>query len=305
MTLPDLFPALSVPEAFARYESVRDRLPRMPRHGDGLALPDLSAVADHVDGFLLDAFGVLNVGDTAIPGAVARMAELRARGKRLCVLTNAASYTRRGAVEKYRRLGFDFTADEVVTSREVAAARLGSILPGGLWGALSAPEDDFHDIPARLGSVIDDPALFDRADGFLFLSSVRWTPALQNRLAQALADRPRPLVVANPDLVAPTETGLSLEPGLFAHDLIDRLGAKAHWFGKPYPDAFDDAVARLGLPRDRVAMVGDTLHTDVLGGAQGGLRSVLVTGHGLFRGHDAMAAIRASGLGPDFVIPTT
>ena len=54
--------------AFARYESVRSRLPRMPRQGARSVLPDLSAVADHVDGFLLDAFGVLNVGDTAIPG---------------------------------------------------------------------------------------------------------------------------------------------------------------------------------------------------------------------------------------------
>ncbi len=300
-----LFASLSVPDAFARYESVRPRLPRMPKPGAGMALPDLSAVADHVDGFLLDAFGVLNVGDTPIPGAVARIAALRARGKRLCVLTNAASYTRAGAVAKYRRLGFDFTPEEVVTSREVAAARLAVILPGGDWGAISAPEDDFHDIPARVGSVIDDPALFDRAEGFLFLSSVRWTPALQERLARAQADRPRPLVVANPDLVAPTETRLSLEPGLFAHDLIDRLGGTAHWFGKPYPDAFDDAAARLGLPRDRVAMVGDTLHTDVLGGAQAGMRTVLITGHGLFRGHDAGAAMQESGLVPDFIVPTT
>lgn len=305
MTHSDLFAPLAMAGAFARYESVRSRLPRMPRQGARSVLPDLSAVADHVDGFLLDAFGVLNVGDTAIPGAVARIADLRARGKRLCVLTNAASYTRQGALAKYRRLGFDFTAQEVVTSREVAGARLGTILPGGLWGAISVKGDDFSDIPARMGSVIDDPALFDRVDGFVFLSSVRWTPALHDKLFRALADRPRPLVVANPDLVAPTETDLSLEPGLFAHDLIDRLGVPVHWFGKPYPDAFEDGLARLGLPADRVAMVGDTLHTDVLGGAQAGVRSVLITGHGLFRGHDAGAAIAASGLHPDFVIPTT
>ena len=54
-------------------------------------LPGLLAVADRCDSFLLDAFGVLNVGETAIPGAVASMAALRAQGKRLCVLTNAAS----------------------------------------------------------------------------------------------------------------------------------------------------------------------------------------------------------------------
>ncbi len=64
--------------AFARYEAIRPRLPQARFPAQSLHLPSLDAVADHV-GFLLDAFGVLNVGETAIPGAVARMASLRAR----------------------------------------------------------------------------------------------------------------------------------------------------------------------------------------------------------------------------------
>ena len=68
--------------AFARYEAVRHRLP-MARFPDASEhLPGLLAVADHCDGFLLDAFGVLNVVETAIPGAVASTTALRAQGKR-------------------------------------------------------------------------------------------------------------------------------------------------------------------------------------------------------------------------------
>ena len=33
-------------------------------------------------------------------------------------------------------------------------------------------------------------------------------------------------------------------------------------------------------------MVGDTLHTDVLGGAAYGIKTALVTDHGLFSGYD-------------------
>jgi predicted HAD superfamily phosphohydrolase YqeG len=51
-------------------------------------------------------------------------------------------------------------------------------------------------------------------------------------------------------------------------------------------------------------MVGDTLHTDVLGGAAAGCRSVLVTDHGLFAGHDAARFISASGIRPDFIVPS-
>lgn len=296
---------MGVAEAFARYEEIRPRLPSAQFPQAPLRMADLSEAADLFDGFVLDAFGVLNVGETAIPGAVARMAELRARGKKLCVLTNAASYTRRGVLAKYHRLGFDFAADEVVSSRDVAVARLEPILPNAHWAALSAAGDSFEDIPARLTDAIDSPAAFDTADGFLFLSSVRWTPDLQDRLIRALDKNPRPVVVANPDLVAPREGDLSREPGLFAHDLIDKLGVTVHWFGKPFPDAFDDAAARIGLPRDRLAMVGDTLHTDVLGGAQAGMGSVLVARHGLFRGTGVDAYISTSGMVPTVIVETT
>ena len=35
-------------------------------------------------------------------------------------------------------------------------------------------------------------------------------------------------------------------------------------------------------------MVGDSLHTDILGGAAAGMTTVLITDHGLFRGQDAL-----------------
>ena len=119
----------------------------------------------------------------------------------------------------------------------------------------------------------------------------------------ALRQRPRPLVIANPDLVAPREGGLTLEPGLFGHDLLDQVPVETHWFGKPFPEAFTEGIARTGLAPDRLAMVGDTLHTDVLGGAAAGCRSVLVTDHGLFAGLDAQPFIQASGIIPDFILP--
>lgn len=291
--------------AFRRYEAIRPRLPAARYPAAARDLQSLAEVADHVDGFILDAFGVLNIGETPIPGAVARMAELRARGRRLVVLTNAASYTRPQLLAKYHRLGFDFTAEEVVASRDVAAARLEAIAPGATWAAIAAEGDSRADIPPRTLDAIGDPAALDGADAILFLSTARWTEAWQDRLVRALERRPRPLVIANPDLVAPREGGLTLEPGLFGHAILDRLDVPVHWFGKPFPDAFADAVARAGLPPGRLAMVGDTPHTDVLGGAAAGCRTVLVTRHGLFAGRDARAYVAASGIVPDFIVPTT
>lgn len=295
--------------AFARYEAVRDRLPQANFPQSSRHMTHLGEVAEHVDGFALDAFGVLNVGKTAIPGAVERLADLRRRGKKLCVLSNAASFTRSEALAKYQRLGFDFNAREVITSRDVAVARMNAVAPGAVWAALADVTDDFHDLPATVLDAANDPSALDSADAIFFLASQRLTSELYERMVSAMERNPRPMIVANPDITAPFENSLSREPGLFAHDLIDQLGPQSghhvHWFGKPFAHAYDDVLDRMQLPAHRLAMVGDTLHTDILGGCAAGMATVLVSDHGLFRGHDVAPFIAQSGIVPDYVVPTT
>ncbi len=295
---------LSTDQAFARYEAIRPRLPAATFPATSHRVGTLADVADRWDGFILDAFGVLNVGDRPIPGAVARIAQLRAMGKRLCVLTNAASYPRTEALAKYHRLGFDFSADEVVSSRDIAATALSRIGDGAHWGAIAAEGDTFADLPAHVTG-LHETEDWSGIDAFLYLSTARWTPGLHAKLLHAMDQNPRPLLVANPDLVAPREGGLSTEPGHWAHDIADRTGATLHWCGKPFPDAHIEAAARTGLAAHRLSMVGDTLHTDVLGGAAAGMGTVLITAHGLFAGRDVGPFIAASGIIPDVIVTTT
>lgn len=294
--------------AFQRYESVRATLPEASFAAASRRGGDLGDTVGDYDAYILDAFGVLNRGETAIAGAVERMAALRALGKRLVVLTNAASYTRAEVLAKYHRLGFDFDASEVVSSRDVAFAGLPALPAGACWAAAAAAGDDFSDAPsgAEIAHLAERPELLQSAGGFLLLSSARWSTADTDALTEALMASPRPLVVANPDLVAPREDGLSMEPGLIAQELTERTGQPAAFFGKPFGNAFDAALARLsGIERTRIAMVGDTLHTDVLGGAAAGIGSILITDHGLFKGHDVAPYIEKSAIRPSWIVSTT
>ena len=296
-------PVLDTDSAFDRYEALRRRLPTasFPRQSRrGATLADAAA---RYDGFVLDAFGVLNVGDSPIAGAVERMAELRDAGKALCVLTNAASYTRAEAQAKYRRLGFDFGAEEIVSSRDVAAAYLECTAPGATWAAISAEGDSYEDIEVPVVDLLADDALWREAEAFLFLSSARWTRDLQDRLVTAILDRPRPVMIANPDLVAPRENGLTIEPGYWGHDLMDRTRVEPSFCGKPYGCAYRAVRERIG--DGRLAMVGDTLHTDILGGAAAGLGTVLIERHGLFAGRDVAPYVTRSGIVPDWIVETT
>lgn len=295
--------AIDPAQALAEYQRLR---PRLPAHqGRGKAAPAvrfLDIVAPY-DLILFDAYGVLNVGETAIDGAAQTIAALRAMGKRVMVVSNSAAYPKAHMMMRYARLGFDFTPDEVVTSREALLARVANE-PARQWGVMLNPDKDMGEI-ADLGATVlaDDAALYDAVEGFLLVGADGWTDARQTLLEASLARNPRPVFVGNPDLVAPREDGLSQEPGWFAHRLIDTTGVAVHFCGKPFPDIFDLALARGDtIAPERVLMVGDTLHTDILGGAQAEFATALVTGHGSLLGLDVAEAIAGSGIAPDHIV---
>lgn len=295
--------------AFDAYEAVRHRLPQAdfpaaPRHA-----ANLTDLADSYDLFLLDAFGVLNIGETAIAGAPGHIAALQAAGKQVMVLSNAASMPKRVLIAKYARLGFDFTPEAIVSSREVMLAALRGQAPEqalgriGLMGLARYGTEELDGLDITF--LADDPAAYAAADSFVLLGSGDWTPARQSLLEDALGQNPRPVHVGNPDIVAPREAGLSREPGYYAHALADATGVAPVFYGKPFANAFDMALARLPAPPDpaRVVMVGDTLHTDILGGAAAGFDTALITGHGALAPIDAADAIRRSGITPTVILP--
>ena len=51
-------------------------------------------------------------------------------------------------------------------------------------------------------------------------------------------------------------------------------------------------------------MIGDSLHTDILGGLSSQISTVLVTEHGLFKDYDYMNAIKKTKISPDWIIPS-
>ena len=49
-------------------------------------------------------------------------------------------------------------------------------------------------------------------------------------------------------------------------------------------------------------MVGDTLHTDILGANAYGIKSILMTNHGLFKNEKISEMIKISKIIPDFIV---
>ncbi|MFK7753654.1 MAG: HAD-IIA family hydrolase [Sedimentitalea sp.] len=288
---------LTTQSIFDRYQQVRGRFPKVTPRAQSLEIGSLLDIADQVDAFVFDAFGVLNVGETMIPGADIRLDQLRERGCAIRILTNAASYNRTGAIEKFKRLGLRVQDSEIITSREAALRNLDR----GHWGVIAADNDPLDDLPdtvTRLGDTLED---FDRVDQFLFLSTAAWTSARQDLLLAAMQRRPRHLLIANADLAAPRDDGFSVEPGHFGHQIADLFPDYVQFFGKPFSEVYDLVEASLSVQApDRIAMCGDTLHTDILGAAARGWRTVLVTQDGLFAGFDTQTFSKQSRLFADW-----
>lgn len=303
-------PPMTTDRAFACYEAVRQRLPEARFPDAFITAENLEALADHFDVFVLDAYGVINVGETAVPGAPEAIARLQAAGKSTYVLTNGATLNAEAALAKYRRMGYRFDPSQVIASRDVLAEQMTVFAPDFHWGFMAPPVSGIGELCLHPTHLQDDPEAYDAVEGFILLASSGWTAARQELLVTALQKKPRAVLVGNPDVTAPLEEAFSFEPGFFAHDLADRTGIEPQFFGKPFGNAFSEVIRRVERDRPgtllaRIAMVGDTLHTDVLGGAAAGIRTVLVTDHGLFKGHGIEAYIAESGIVPDFIVRTT
>lgn len=293
-------------------ESVLDchelaRLPTPVRKGRAEPAPDLLALVDRYDAFILDGYGVINLGPEPIPGIAETVGALRAAGREVMVLTNGAGRSSRHTARRYAGWGLDIPEGLVVSSRDALEASLAAQPRLGLWGVMALPDSELETLPVETALLEDDEELYRRVTGFILIRSGGWSIRRHNLLAIALRERPRPVLVANPDISAPYPGGrYSAEPGYWALRIEAETGVRCEPYGKPFGPAFELALSRLGgagLRRERVAMVGDGLYTDILGGLAAGLGTVLVTDHGLLKGLDWEPRAARAGIFPDHVVP--
>jgi HAD superfamily hydrolase (TIGR01459 family) len=242
----------------------------------------LSTIADRYDAFILDLWGVLHDGVRPYPGAVDALRQLKQRGKRLVVLSNAP---RRSAPVAHRMQEIGIPPDlyDVLHSSGEET-----------WRLLRERGDPTF---ARLGRRIL-PLMPERDRGLiegLDLEMVDTASAAEFVLVTGLADAAetvadyeeplaaavrfgRPMVCANPDLEVVRDGVRELCAGALALR-YEALGGLVHYVGKPHPGVYRRCFGFLtGTARARILAVGDSLRTDVAGAAGVGIDSLLVTG---------------------------
>ncbi len=299
---------LSLTQAFDLYEKARRFMPKAEFPVATDEISGLMDIADQFDVAVLDSFGVLNVGEGAIPGVADTVEALRQSGKHIIVLTNGATLDQPGAVAKVQGFGFDIDSDDVISSRSALKFGLQSFDRHMLWGITAPAHSNCQTLGIEFEYLGDNPETYSKADGFILLSTHDAQPAHHRLLQDALLAKMRPVLVGNPDLVAPRGSYMSTEPGYFAWLLHETTGVEPQNFGKPHAQVFEQAKQRIqqvlgAIDPARVLMVGDSLHTDIIGGAAAGFTTVLTTQDGFFAGADPHKYFAACGIRPNYMLP--
>ena len=291
------------------YEGMRDFFPKHQDTNKNINLaPRLENILDNFDALLLDAFGVLNVGSSLVPGIIKTLETARQKNITLLVVTNGASYNSSKKIDQLSSLGLEFSNDEIISSREAAEIFLSFNQPKEPLGVLGNGGNYLNISNLNCIELEQDIEMFDKMNSFILLGTLQWDTVWQEILYNSLKSNPRPLFVANPDLVAPQDQNFSVEPAYFVSHLIKNGIHLPFWLGKPFPTIFELAITRVNelagrhIPLSRIGMVGDTLHTDILGANSFGLKSILMTKHGLFKNMNVGSIIRKTNITPDYIV---
>src|SRR6476660_1316247 len=232
--------------------------------------PREAARVSDIEGLLLDIDGVLAVSWEPLPGAVQAMASLRAEGIPIRLITNTTTHARRDLAATLREAGFEVDEEEVVTAVTATASYLQEHHPGRRAFVLpdGAPREDRAGVPiAGAPQEADVIVIGGASDAFTYQTM----NGIFRRLMEGV-----PLIGMHRNLYWKTSEGWELDGGAYIAGLEEATGTNAVICGKPARTYFESALALLGVPAARAAMVGDDVTNDIEGARAAGLTGVLV-----------------------------
>ena len=224
-------------------------------------------LADRIQGCLIDLDGTVYQEGAAIEGAADAIRALRRAGVPFRFATNTTRLPRTALADRLRGLGIPAEPGEILSAPSAAADWLRAkgarkvrlLLAKASWQEFEGLEVD-DDSPEYV--VVGD---LGRDWTFDILDS-----AFRNLMEGA------ELLAIQRNRYWRTEGRLSLDGGPFVAALEYASGKTATLLGKPSRAFYEAAARELGLPPERIAVIGDDLEGDVLGPKEIGMIGVAV-----------------------------
>jgi len=267
-------------------------------------------IAKNYKAIFVDSYGVLKNHNGLIDGVQPVIDYLREEEKTVRVLTNDASRSQEQQVEMFSMLGLNgLKNEEIITSGMLARHFLELKVKTGKIAYLGTPNSAGYFLQYGLEPVsVSDINLDDIDDiqAFVFLDDegFDWNDGI-NKTVNFLRRKNLPIIVANSDKYYPiSKNDVAVAIGGISRLIESVLNQKFIRFGKPdsqmFMYAFDDINKSGMFTKSDILMVGDTLHTDILGGNKFGLQTLLVLS-GNTRPESVEMKINSTGIIPDYI----
>lgn len=267
-------------------------------------------IVDQYKVIFFDSFGVIKNYQGLVPGMNKTFEYLEEQNKKYYIVTNDASRSPIQLADGFHKIGLPtIKYSHIISSGMLAKEYLDLKVHDGIVAYLGTPNSahyietsGLHTIPV---SDITDSNI-DQVNALVLLDDegFNWYNDL-NKVVNLLRRRNIPTIVANTDLAYPlSSTDVAIAIGGIANMIENILGKEFIRFGKPdsqtFMFAYDLVREKMPVNKKDILMVGDTLHTDILGGNKFGLDTVLVfTGNTLPK--DAETRIAATGIVPTYI----
>ncbi len=250
----------------------------------------------NIEGLILDIDGVISRGRKPIERAIEGYRIIKELGIKTVFVSNNSTRSRRIMLERFKHFGVDVGEDELIIATHATAVHIAK--ENGSTKIYTTGEDGLKEELLNLDHEIVD---YMNAD-YLVVGSNRginfeiFTKALRLAL-----DREVRYVAVNPDRVFPAEDGPIPGTGLIIGALYWMTGREPDVIvGKPSKIIVDQAIERLNVDRERIAIVGDQIDVDIMAGKNAGIKSILVMS-GVTNQENYQEKVRQVGVAPDFV----
>ncbi len=244
---------------------------------------------------LIDMDGVLWRGANPMPGLSDFFDFLRRRQIGLTLATNNASRTHNHYANVLAGHGVQVSLDEIITSGQTTGHYLAERTAPGTAIYVIGGDGLHHTLTQRGLRLLGSGA----EPGSAKYVVVSWDRQVTyDKLAQATLHirAGAHFIGTNPDRTWPGERGLLPGAGSIIAAVQAATSVEPTFIGKPSPLMLQLAMHRSGANAATTAMLGDRLETDILGGQNAGVRTILVLSG--VTGPDELAA---SPIQPDLI----
>lgn len=251
-------------------------------------------ILSNIECFVFDMDGTIYLEDKLVDGALDMFTYFNDNDIKYCFLTNNSSKTANSYIDKLHSLGMNFvTKNQIITSGDITIKYIKDNFKNPTIYLVGTDDLKYDfikngiNVVSEYGKEIDSVVVgFDTTFTYEKAS-----------IATRYIRKGVPFISTHLDLVCPIKNNEFIpDCGAITKMIEVSSGIEPKFIGKPCKETVDYLISVINLNKDKIAVVGDRLYTDVATGVNNGMAGIAV-----LTGETSLEEIKSSCTKPTLV----